>query len=67
MEAMKNIFKPNSAKTTKIIRSIQGTAVTLAGTAFVMDKPVLSFILIAIGGAADILISMFDNGNGSEA
>lgn len=63
----KNLNTPNSPKTTKIIRSIQATMVTLAGTTYVMHKPELAFYLLAAAGAADVILSALDNGDGSKS
>ena len=62
-----NLSTPNSAKTTRVIRSIQATAVTLSGTTFAMNKPVLAFYLLAGAGAADIILSAFDNGDSTKS
>ncbi len=63
---MKNLFKnigtPNSAKTTRIIRSVQATAVTLSASTFALSKPELGFYLLVAAGAADVILSAFDNG-----
>lgn len=64
---MKNIFRnlttPNSKKATKILLSIKVTCASLAATSLAESKPELAFYLLFAAGAADIIVSAFDNGD----
>jgi len=56
---MKNLFKPNSVKITKMLMSLKIALGTLGASAYAMSHEKVGFWLLAAVGVLDVILSGF--------
>ena len=56
---MKNLFKPNSIKVSKILMSLKISVASLAVSSYAMNHEKLGFWLLATVGVIDVILSGF--------